>query len=76
MYVSIFPSGTLHEIYKEMDLEPRFQHFYSAALAPLQIDFVSKVPPKVKNLIRLLKFWKKTEFEVSILGFLLILLIK
>nr|XP_022293878.1 2'-5'-oligoadenylate synthase 1A-like isoform X2 [Crassostrea virginica] len=64
--VNILKTKTLHEIYKEMDLEPRFQHFYSAALAPLQIDFVSQVPPKVKNLIRLMKFWKKTEFEDSV----------
>ena len=64
----MLPSETLHEIYKEMDSEPRFRHFYYAALTPLQIEFVSQVPVKVKNLIRLMKFWKKTGFEVSIFG--------
>lgn len=38
--------------------------YYSAALAPLQIEFVSGVPTKVKTLIRLLKYWRKTEFQV------------
>lgn len=28
--------------------------YYSAALAPLQVKFVSRVPPKVKTLIRLI----------------------
>ena len=69
MYISMLPLESLREIYKEMDSEPCFRHFYSAALAPLQIDFVSQVPPKVKNLILLMKFWKKTGFEVSIFGF-------
>ena len=49
-----------------MESAPSLRQYYSAALAPLQIDFVSRVPPKVKNLIRLVKFWKKTNFEVSI----------
>nr|XP_022293879.1 2'-5'-oligoadenylate synthase 1A-like [Crassostrea virginica] len=61
--VDILKTKTLHEIYKEMDSERRFRHFYYAALTPLQIEFVSQVPVKVKNLIRLMKFWKKTGFE-------------
>lgn len=40
------------------------QKYYSSAFAPLQVDFVSQVPTKVKTLIRLIKYWKKTEFEV------------
>lgn len=40
--------------------------YYSAALAPLQVKFVSRVPPKVKTLIRLIKYWRKTEFQVII----------
>ena len=50
-----------------MESDPSLGHYYTVALAPLQIDFVSQVPPKVKNLIRLMKFWKKTDFEVSII---------
>lgn len=42
----------------------REKKYYSSAFAPLQVDFVSQVPTKVKNLIRLIKYWKKTEFEV------------
>lgn len=41
------------------------REYYSAALAPLQVDFVSGVPTKVKTLIRLIKYWRKTEFEES-----------
>lgn len=40
------------------------REYFSAALAPLQIDFVSGVPTKVRTLIRLVKYWRKTEFEV------------
>ena len=69
MFISISPSETLRDIYKEMDPESATfsKDYYSAALSPLQIKFVSHVPPKVKNLIRLMKFWKKTDFEVSII---------
>lgn len=42
----------------------RGKKYYSSAFAPLQVDFVSQVPTEVKNLIRLIKYWKKTEFEV------------
>ena len=70
MFISISPSETLRDIYKEMDPESATfsnKDYYSAALSPLQIKFFSHVPPKVKNLIRLMKFWKKTDFEVSII---------
>lgn len=67
MFISISSSETLHDIYKEMESAPVFlRDYYSAALTSLQIDFVSHIPPKVKNLVRLMKFWKKTNFEVSI----------
>lgn len=53
-------------IYVEMaSSSPAAREYYSAALAPLQVDFVSGVPTKVKTLIRLIKYWRKTEFEVS-----------
>lgn len=48
-------------IYKEMaSSSPDAREYYSAALAPLQIEFVSGVPTKVKTLIRLMKYWRKT----------------
>lgn len=57
-------------IYKEMASFPpderEAREYYSAAFAPLQIKFVSRVPTKVKNLIRLMKYWRKTEFQVTV----------
>lgn len=46
--------------------EREAREYYSAAFAPLQIKFVSGVPTKVKNLIRLMKYWRKTEFQVTV----------
>ena len=34
--------------------------FYSASLVKLQVEFVSPIPANVKNLIRLVKYWRKT----------------
>lgn len=42
------------------------REYYSVALAPLQIDFVAEVPTKVKTLIRLIKYWRKTAFKVLV----------
>ncbi|XP_070572182.1 2'-5'-oligoadenylate synthase 1-like isoform X2 [Ptychodera flava] len=36
------------------------RQFYSAALCHLQIEFIKKQPTKLKNLIRLVKYWNKT----------------
>lgn len=47
------------------------REYFSAALAPLQIDFVSGVPTKVKTLIRLVKYWRKTELRYIIIYILL-----
>ncbi|KAH3808361.1 2'-5'-oligoadenylate synthase 1-like [Dreissena polymorpha] len=37
--------------------------FYSASLAPLQVDLVRGLPTKVKSLIRLIKFWNKDKVK-------------
>lgn len=50
----------LNKIYDMMKSNTSFCQAASAALAPIQRDFVKKVPPKVKQLIRLVKYWKKT----------------
>lgn len=70
--VDILPSADIlkynskNDIYAEMaSSSPAAREYYSAALAPLQVDFVSGVPTKVKTLIRLIKYWRKTEFEES-----------
>ena len=34
--------------------------YYSAALVKLQVEFVKKQPENVKDLIRLVKYWRKT----------------
>ena len=34
--------------------------YYSAALVKLQVKFVKDRPPNVKDLIRLVKYWRKT----------------
>lgn len=43
------------------------QSFFSAALVPLQMQFVSQRPTKLKSLIRLVKYWRKTSFNVCTL---------
>ncbi|XP_062604693.1 2'-5'-oligoadenylate synthase 1-like [Saccostrea cucullata] len=64
--VDILKKKTKEEIYREMDSKSeKYRKFYSAALAPLQISFVSSRPPKLKTLIRLVKYWRKTFFEES-----------
>lgn len=58
-------SETKTDIYKEMEsLSDCEKGYYSAALAPLQVEFVARAPTKVKTLIRLIKYWRKTEFKV------------
>lgn len=62
----ILKYNSKNAIYAEMASSlPAAREYYSAALAPLQVDFVSEVPTKVKALIRLIKYWRKTEFEES-----------
>ena len=42
-----------------MDDEENWE-YYSAALVKLQVKFVDKQPANVKDLIRLVKYWRKT----------------
>ena len=73
IYSNISLTVSKKEIYAEMAAASSFytREYYSAALAPLQIQFVSRLPAKVKNLIRLMKYWRKTDFEVYIYNFYL-----
>lgn len=73
--VDILPSAdilgykTKYVIYAEMAKSSRYdREYYSVALAPLQIDFVAEVPTKVKTLIRLIKYWRKTAFKENTVG--------
>jgi len=49
-----------------MDAEPDYRKFFSSSLARWQLEFVRKRIkdlPNVKNLIRLVKYWRKTHFS-------------
>lgn len=62
--VDILKLKTTKDIFKEMEsLSDCEKGYYSAALAPLQVEFVARAPTKVKTLIRLIKYWRKTEFK-------------
>ncbi|VDI35290.1 2'-5'-oligoadenylate synthetase [Mytilus galloprovincialis] len=64
--VNILDKYSKRAIYQMMkDLNDKEQYFFSAALSPLQMEFVSQRPPKLKSLIRLVKFWRKTSFNES-----------
>ena len=39
--------------------------YYSAAIVKLQVEFVKKLPANVKDLIRLVKYWRKTYIPQS-----------
>ena len=45
-----------------MDDEENWE-YYSAALVELQVKFVDKRPANVKDLIRLVKYWRKTYIQ-------------
>ena len=52
------------QLYKEMiDCPAKDRGYYSAHFVSLQVDFVKDQLPNVKNLIRLVKYWRKTCIE-------------
>ena len=55
------------QIYDDMKNDKRRRDTASAALAPLQRDFVKHRPAKVKQLVRLVKYWKGTCLQVVLL---------
>ncbi|XP_046546956.1 2'-5'-oligoadenylate synthase 2-like [Haliotis rubra] len=68
------------EIYEEMlDQQPKVRDHYSSCLAPLQLEFVTHTdrmatPAKVKDFMRLLKYWAKVE-DVPLRSYFLELLV-
>ena len=60
-------SDNLTQTYDKMKDDRRFRETASAALAPLQRDFVKHRPAKVKQLVRLVKYWKGTCLQVVLL---------
>ncbi|CAC5400589.1 OAS [Mytilus coruscus] len=70
--VDILPSVNILDKYSKKEIYQMMmgrsetdQSFYSAALVPLQMQFVSERPTKLKSLIRLVKYWRKTSFNES-----------
>lgn len=58
-----------NDIYREMENKKDFgRTFYSGSLAKLQIDFVKHQSTKLKDVIRFLKYWKKTR-ELDIISY-------
>ena len=55
-------------MYREMGrLSEWDRNPYSSSLVQLQLDFVKTRPAAVKNLIRLVKHWRKTCIPVGIM---------
>ncbi|XP_028407355.1 2'-5'-oligoadenylate synthase 1A-like [Dendronephthya gigantea] len=54
-----FKFEDLGSLYERMRDDLYHAEYYSAALAKQQVDFVEGYPANVKNLIRLVKHWKK-----------------
>ncbi|XP_044163909.1 2'-5'-oligoadenylate synthase 3-like isoform X2 [Acropora millepora] len=55
---------SLEELYKEMiGCTPEDRKYYSAHFVGLQVEFVKGQPSIVKDLIRLVKYWRKTCIE-------------
>ncbi|XP_077992168.1 2'-5'-oligoadenylate synthase 1A-like [Glandiceps talaboti] len=54
----------IEETYQTMfGLSRRQVNYYSVPLCQLQLEFVRKQPTRAKTLIRLVKYWRKTEVE-------------
>ena len=51
-----------------LDCSDEDKRYYSAALVKLQVEFVKSKPAKVKDLIRLVKYWRKTCIEDKVCG--------
>ncbi|XP_063396444.1 2'-5'-oligoadenylate synthase 1-like [Mytilus trossulus] len=54
-------AGGVRSTYSIMESKPDLRKYYAKSLAKLQVEFVKPMPPRVKDLIRLLKYWKYTE---------------
>ncbi|CAC5385990.1 OAS [Mytilus coruscus] len=54
-------AGGPTKAYKEMVKKPYLRKYYAKCLCKLQIEFVKSRPCRVKDLIRLIKYWNKTE---------------
>lgn len=58
---------SLEIVYNKMEEEYYNRNYYAKCVARQQVDFVKRVPPRAKDLIRLFKYWNYTE-DVSNIG--------
>ncbi|XP_071118902.1 2'-5'-oligoadenylate synthase 3-like [Haliotis cracherodii] len=59
--VDIAKTMSQSAIYEEMKDQTDIRRFYGVSLAPFHFRFYQKVPAKVKDLIRLVKYWRRAE---------------
>ncbi|XP_067678112.1 2'-5'-oligoadenylate synthase 3-like [Haliotis asinina] len=59
--VDISKTMSQSTIYEEMKDKADIRRFYSASLAAYNFRFFQQVPAKVKDLIRLVKYWQRVE---------------
>jgi len=64
--ICYYSDSPLEDIYTTMYRNPYLKKYYAKCVAKLQVNFVKPLPSRVKDLIRLLKYWNYTENEVSI----------
>ncbi|XP_077995522.1 2'-5'-oligoadenylate synthase 1A-like isoform X2 [Glandiceps talaboti] len=56
----VLRQNTLAEVYRHlMSSSGLDKQFHSAALCEYQVEFIKKQPARVKNLVRLIKYWNK-----------------
>lgn len=60
------------EIYHKMERPGANLHEYSVTLGPLQVQIISGLPSKVKDLIRLIKYWEDEKMKVYIFPFFIV----
>lgn len=66
--------GGVKSTYSTMESNSQLRKYYAKSLAKLQVEFVKPVPARVKDLIRLLKYWKNTE-QVDLTSYCIELLV-
>lgn len=66
--LNVFDTGVLPvAVYEQMNRPGADIHEYSVTLGPLQVEIISALPTKVKDLIRLVKYWEDEKMKVSTL---------
>ncbi|KAK3577491.1 hypothetical protein CHS0354_026445 [Potamilus streckersoni] len=61
----VLQAQSKREIYEDMTKSDTLRQFYSTCLIKLQQAFVKEQPERVKNLIRLVKYWRKSKLPAD-----------